>query len=175
MIVARIDRDHHRQRIVGSNERRGIGGERRQADRRFAGGERDAACGGDADAQSGKAAGSGGNRDAIKRGKADQGLVHYARDQRYQCFGMATHHGQRFMRGNLAALGVEHGGRAGLERSINGKDTHDAALIAPRRDRLQHGRTSVTSGTKCLSKFWMPCCSVAVEDGQPEQAPFMVR
>src|SRR6185437_12693720 len=37
------------------------------------------------------------------------------------------------------------------------------------------GRTSTTSGTKCLSKFWMPCLSVAVEDGQPEQAPFMCR
>jgi hypothetical protein len=37
------------------------------------------------------------------------------------------------------------------------------------------GRTSTTSGTKCFSRFWMPCCSVAVEDGQPEQAPFMLR
>ena len=37
------------------------------------------------------------------------------------------------------------------------------------------GRTSVTSGTKCLSRFWMPCCSVAVEDGQPEQEPFIER
>ena len=37
------------------------------------------------------------------------------------------------------------------------------------------GRTSTTSGTKCLSKFWMPCWSVAVDDGQPEQAPFMLR
>src|SRR6267378_8273003 len=24
------------------------------------------------------------------------------------------------------------------------------------------GRTSTTSGTKCFSRFWMPCCSVAV-------------
>ncbi|SIO08725.1 hypothetical protein SAMN05443247_01887 [Bradyrhizobium erythrophlei] len=37
------------------------------------------------------------------------------------------------------------------------------------------GRTSTTSGTKCLSKFWMPCCSVAVDDGQPEHEPFMLR
>ncbi len=37
------------------------------------------------------------------------------------------------------------------------------------------GRTSVTSGKKCRNKFWMPCLSVAVEDGQPEQAPFMCR
>ena len=37
------------------------------------------------------------------------------------------------------------------------------------------GRTSVTSGTKWRSRFWMPCLSVAVEDGQPEQAPFMFK
>ena len=35
----------------------------------------------------------------------------------------------------------------------------------------QMARTSSTSGTKCRSRFWMPCFSVAVEDGQPEQAP----
>jgi hypothetical protein len=39
----------------------------------------------------------------------------------------------------------------------------------------QIGLTSTTSGTKCLSKFWIPCCSVAVEDGQPAQEPFMLR
>jgi len=37
------------------------------------------------------------------------------------------------------------------------------------------GRTSVTSGTKWRSRFWMPCFRVAVEDGQPEQAPCMCR
>mgnify|MGYP006170517199 CR=1 FL=1 len=37
------------------------------------------------------------------------------------------------------------------------------------------GRTSTTSGTKCFSRFWMPCCSVAVDDGQPAQDPFMLR
>src|SRR5436305_372929 len=31
------------------------------------------------------------------------------------------------------------------------------------------GRTSTTSGTKCFSKFWMPCCNVAVDDGHVEQ------
>ena len=44
------------------------------------------------------------------------------------------------------------------------------------RERHAHiGRTSTTSGTKCLSRFWMPCCRVAVEDGQPAQEPFMLR
>jgi hypothetical protein len=37
------------------------------------------------------------------------------------------------------------------------------------------GRTSTTSGTKCLRRFWMPCCNVAVDDGQPAQEPFMLR
>ncbi len=41
--------------------------------------------------------------------------------------------------------------------------------------RLYTGRTSTTSGTKCFSKFWMPCCSVAVDEGQPAQEPFMLR
>lgn len=42
--------------------------------------------------------------------------------------------------------------------------------------RLTHtGRTSSTSGTKWRSRFWMPWRSVAVEEGQPEQAPFMAR
>jgi hypothetical protein len=41
--------------------------------------------------------------------------------------------------------------------------------------RRHIGRTSVTSGTKWRSRFWMPCLSVAVEDGQPEQAPFMFK
>ena len=39
----------------------------------------------------------------------------------------------------------------------------------------QTGRTSVTSGMKWRSRFWMPCRSVAVEDGQPEHDPFMAR
>ena len=47
-------------------------------------------------------------------------------------------------------------------------------LLAKREDR-HIGRTSTTSGTKCFSRFWMPCCSVAVEDGQPAQEPFMLR
>ena len=180
MIVARIDRHHHRQRVVGGDERRGVGGKRGQADRRFAGGERDAARGGDADAQAGEAAGSGGDRDAVERGEVEPGALDHARDQRDQRFGVAAHHRQRFMRGDRAALGVEHGGRAGLERGIDGKDAHErgnsSTVSARRRQRSAYtGRTSMTSGTKCLSRFWMPCWSVAVEDGQPEQAPFMVR
>ena len=39
----------------------------------------------------------------------------------------------------------------------------------------QTGRTSCTSGMKCRSRFSMPWRSVAVELGQPEQAPRMCR
>ena len=39
----------------------------------------------------------------------------------------------------------------------------------------QAARTSCTSGQKCRSRFSMPCRSVAVELGQPEQAPRMCR
>ena len=35
--------------------------------------------------------------------------------------------------------------------------------------------TSRTSGRKWRSRFWMPWRRVAVEEGQPEQAPFMTR
>ncbi len=96
MIVARIDRRHHRQRVVGGDQGRGIGGERGQADRRFAGGERDPARGGDADAQAGETAGSGGDRDAVELGEFETGAVDHARDQRHQRFGVAAHHGKRF-------------------------------------------------------------------------------
>ena len=51
MIVPRIDRGDDRDRIVGGEMRRRIGGERRHADDRLVGGERNAARRGDADAQ----------------------------------------------------------------------------------------------------------------------------
>src|SRR5262249_43653600 len=37
------------------------------------------------------------------------------------------------------------------------------------------GRRWTASGTKGRSRFWMPCLSVAVDDGQPEHEPFMLR
>jgi hypothetical protein len=39
----------------------------------------------------------------------------------------------------------------------------------------QTASTACTSGMKWRSRFWMPCFSVAVEDGQPAHAPFMCR
>src|SRR4249920_1133475 len=109
------------------------------------------------------------------------------------------------MSAQIRALGVQHGDRAGLERGIDGKNAHELSLppswpgLSARRPRLHNnaktsmpgvwaghrrkllrywayiGRTSTTSGTKCLSRFWMPCLRVAVDDGQPEHAPFMLR
>src|SRR5674476_339764 len=37
----------------------------------------------------------------------------------------AAQHGTRFMRDDAGAFGVEHSGRAGLERGIDGKDAHE--------------------------------------------------
>ena len=50
-------------------------------------------------------------------------------------------------------------------RETAGRDRIRASLSA------QTGRTSCTSGMKCRSRFSMPWRSVAVELGQPEQAP----
>ena len=77
----------------------------------------------DADAQAGEAAGPGGDGDAVERGERHVGLPHDARDQRHQRLGVAAHHRQRFAR-HPAALGVEHGGGAGLKRGIDREHTH---------------------------------------------------
>jgi len=46
---------------------------------------------------------------------------------------------------------------------------------ASHRNCVQTASTSRTSGMKWRSRFWMPYFSVAVDDGQPEQAPRMCR
>ena len=55
------------------------------------------------------------------------------RDQRHQRFGVAAQHRQRFAR-HRAALGVEHGGGAGLKRGIDREHTHGedySSVITP--------------------------------------------
>ena len=89
---------------VLADDGRGIGGQRGQADDRLAGGQRNAARGGKADTQAGKAAGTGGHRDAVERGEGDARFLHHARDQRHQRFGMAALHRLRFLRDELLAL-----------------------------------------------------------------------
>ena len=56
--------------------------------------------------------------------KAMPDCLHDARDQRHQRFGMAALHRLRFLRDQLAGVGVEHGGGAGIERGIDGEDQH---------------------------------------------------
>ena len=48
-------------------------------------------------------------------------------------------------------------------------------MILARQAGQEICSTCWTSGTKWRSRFWMPCFSVAVEEGQPAQAPFMCR
>ena len=60
--------------------------------------------------------------------KAMPDCFHHARDQRHQRFGMAALHRLRFLRDQLACVGVENGGGAGIERGIDGEDQHGASL-----------------------------------------------
>ena len=129
MIMPRIDRGEDGMRfVILADDGGGKRGQRRHADDRLAGGERDAARGGKADAQSGKAAGTGRRGDAVERGKGNAGRLHHARDQRHQGFGMAALHRQQFLRDHVACAGVEHGRGAGIKRGIDGEDEHDASV-----------------------------------------------
>src|ERR1700686_4706919 len=60
------------------------------------------------------------------------------------------------MRGDDTALGVEHGGRAGLERGIDGKETHGFNL--PRHARPWAGHPRLFS----MLKTWMAGTSPAM-------------
>src|SRR5262249_42059490 len=105
------------------------------------------------------------------------------RNKWHKRFGVAARHGSRFAREQAALIGVQHCGGAGLEGGVDGKNAHDRVSCRsppqmqrrPDRNQVAVGRTSTTSGTKCRNRFWMPCRSVAVDEGQPEQAPFMSR
>ena len=128
--MARIDRRHHVRRVVLSDQRGGERHQRGQADRRFSGGKRDAARGRDANAQPGKAAGAGGDGDAVEVGEIDLGQIHHPRKQRHDGLGVPTRHRNALARGDAAAVGVEYRGRAGFERSVDGKDAHGSTLAA---------------------------------------------
>ena len=149
VLMPRIDRDGDAGGFVGRDMRRGECGKRGQAERRLAGGERDAARRGDADPQSGEAAGAGGDADAVERRERHVGLPHDARNQRHQRFGMAALHRQRFGR-HLAALGVDHGGGAGFKCGVDGEDAHEAN-ISPSWPGLSRPSTPFF-----VAKTWMP-------------------
>jgi hypothetical protein len=123
VLMARVDGDHDRGLVVVRDQGRGVGGERGQAEGGLGRSERNPARRCDPDAQPGEAAGAGGDRDAVERGKRRLRLLHDASDQRHQRFGMAAQHRQRFAH-HHAALGVEHGGGAGLKRGIDREHTH---------------------------------------------------
>ncbi len=123
VLMPGIDGDRDRGLVVGRDIGRGVGRERGEAERRLGGGERDAARRRDADAQPGEASWPGGDADAVERRKRHVGLLHDALDQRHQRLSVTADHRQRFAR-HPAALGVEHGGGAGLERGIDREHTH---------------------------------------------------
>ena len=122
VIVAGIDCRHHVRAVVlgdqGGRER----GERGETDRRLPRRQRDAAGGRYSHPQSGKAAGAGGDDDAVEIGEFDLREVHHARNERHHRLGVAAHHRQRLAGGDDAA--DEHGGRAGFEGGVDGKDAH---------------------------------------------------
>ena len=85
-----------------------------------------------------------------------------------------------------SAVRLEDGGRARCPARLDGKEDGGKQDGRWPSGRLgYHGvriaqatptaSTSCTSGMKCLRRFWIPYCSVAVEDGQPAQAPRMFR
>ena len=75
MAMAAIDRGGDRRRRIGGDIGRRQRRKRRDADHGLAGGERNAARGGDADPQSGEAAGADRHRNAVERGKGNRRLL----------------------------------------------------------------------------------------------------
>ena len=187
--MACIDRRDHRKRIVGRDERRGKGSERRQTDGRLASRESNSPRRGDSDAQAREAAGPGGHCDTIKISEVELRALQDSRNERHQCLGVPALHRQRFLQAQIRARCIEHGDRTGFECGIDGQNAHSAIVALNfvatgpvpvirgfcRGNCDYIGRTSTTSGTKWRSRFWIPCFRVAVEDGQPEQAPFILR
>ena len=165
--------------FVGAEIGRGISGQRRHADDRQAGRDANAARGDDADPQAGEAAGSRRHHDTVEIAKADAGcFITRARS------GISASAWPRIM----AKLSLRDEFRHRPVSSTAAEQAPSAVSMAStrmedhisadaRRDQRRNyiGRTSVTSGTKWRNKFWMPWRSVAVDDGQPEQAPFMLR
>ena len=180
--MPRIDRRDDRLLDVLADDGRGIGRQRGHADGRLAGGERDAARSGQPDPQAGETAGAGGDRDAVERRKrrcrrrvitrAISGISASAWPRFMACDSCAI--------SSLVSVSSTRSG-AGIERGIDGEDQHREPVsgkLANSERKVSHlavsrrsplamhycatphhiGRTSTTSGTKCFSRFWMPCC-----------------
>ena len=147
LLVAGIDHRHHRRGVVRGDMRGGEGGKRGEADGGLRRGERDAACRRNADPQAGEAARAGGDGDAVKLPELDVGLIHHPREEWHDGLRMAARHGAALARDDRGAIGIEHGGRAGLERGVDGKDAHGLTFAAVDRD-LGDGSTP-TLGFRC--------------------------
>jgi len=122
--VPSVDRGHDRPTVAFCDMRCGEARERGQADGGLSGRERNPARGRDADPQAREAAGSDRDGDAAERTELDRGLVHHPRDQRHHGFGMAARHDAALARHDRSRGAVENRGRAGIERTVNGKDKH---------------------------------------------------
>ena len=132
-----------------------------------------------ADPRAGKGPRPGRNGKAPERRETDSGVPHDIANHRRQPFGMSCVHHFEAARQQRTGRGIEEGDRTGRKRGVQAKDDHrpcaGEAAAASRFGQCQTGRTSVTSGMKCRKRFSMPCFSVAVELGQPEHEPFMLR
>ena len=115
--------------------RGGVGGQRRQSDHWLGGGQRNAARGGEADAQTGETAGSGGDCNTVECAEGDAGLLDDARQQRHQRLGVSALHRQRFLGNHPVGFGVQHAGSAGIEGGIDRKNEH----AQPRRASQEIG------------------------------------
>ena len=85
-----VDGGDHWKAVVSRQVRSGKNRQRREANGRLVGRQRNAARGGKTDAQAGKAAGAGGHGDTINGGEPHARFVHHPFHQRHQRFGMAA-------------------------------------------------------------------------------------
>ncbi len=105
-------------------KRRQVGRKRRDADRRNPGGERDAARGGNRDADAGIASGSDGDRDPVEDRKPPLHGGDDPVEHRQERFGVAALHQDAFAHDGLARARVEDAGRAGAEGGVDGENAH---------------------------------------------------
>ncbi len=178
MRVPRVDGGDYRKPVVGRHVRRGIGRQastgRRPACRRRAQCRARRQC---RRADPVKLPGPVVTAIRSMSAKAMPASLHHPLQQWHQRFGMTADHRQALARDNAAIARCRARPRSKPPAPYQWR-VH--AWAVARRERAakspRHiGRTSVTSGTKCRSRFWMPCRSVAVDDGQPAHAPFMLR
>ena len=139
----------------------GNGLERRDAQRRPAGGERQAAHEGEADADAGECPRAAGGGKAVE-------ILGYGPMPRRGALSPSP----PGVRPGRSPSARTYAPAPGPRRCRGERRNTPAATCRGRGPAFrQTGRTSVTSGMKWRSRFSMPCFSVAVDDGQPEHDP----